>query len=213
MQPISETSRRPAPAPRPQSLAFDGSLLWVGSLETRRIYALDPATWQVTEWASAPGKPWGMVASGKDLRLVCGETEEDHRVIRRYRPDKGFEDEAIACPDDTGSQLSYDGTTLYLSQWYNRAVLALDKSGKVTKRYTAPRGICGQVYVDGQFYLLTTADEASTDYVLTRLDPKTGTTTDVAHVPFQGRALAHDGRQFWSNHREQHEIVSFTLPG
>ncbi len=212
MQPIREVFRRPSPAPRPQSLAFDGTHLWMGSIETSRIYAILPAAWQVGEWASAPGKPWGMTAMGKDLRVLCGETAEDHRVIRRYRPDKGFEDDPLPCPDDTGSQLAYDGTHLHVSQWYNRAVLVLDKRGAVIKRYKAPRGICGMVFVGGSLYLLTTAAEETEDYFLSRLDPQTGEATDVAHVPLQGRALAHDGERFWTNHRERHEIVAFTVP-
>ncbi|MDB5098605.1 MAG: hypothetical protein JWM80_3026 [Cyanobacteria bacterium RYN_339] len=210
MQTITEAARHPSPAPRPQSLTFDGALLWMGSIETRRIYAIRPDDWGVAEWATAPGKPWGMTAMGKDLRVLCGETDEDHRVIRRYRSDKGFEDDALPCPQDTGSQLGYDGTNLHVSQWYNRAVLVLDKGGKVIKTYKAPRGICGQVFVGGQLYLLTTAAEETNEYFLTRLDPKSGVATDVALVPFQGRALAHDGQHFWTNHREQHEIVAFT---
>ena len=161
MQAIIEVARRPSPAPRPQALAFDGASLWIGSIETNRLYAITPATWAVNEWSSAPGKPWGMTAMGKDLRVLCGESAEDHRVIRRFRSEKGFDDEALPCPGDTGSHLSYDGKHLHVSQWYNRLVLALDKHGAVLKTYQAPRGICGQVYVDGAFYLLTTDDEAT----------------------------------------------------
>lgn len=212
MQTIIEVARHPSPAPRPQSLAADGPRLWMGSIETSRIYAIDRESWTVGEWASAPGKPWGMTMMGKDLRVLCGETADDWRIIRRYRADKGFEDDELPCPDDTGSQLSYDGTSLHVSQWYKQVVLALDKGGKVVKTYKAPRGICGQVFVGGMLYVLNTADEDSTPYFLTRIDPKTGQAEDVAHVPFQGRALAHDGEHFWSNHREQHEIVCFRLP-
>lgn len=208
---ITEIHRQPSPAPRPQSLAWDGQRLWMGSLETQRIYAIAPAEWRVTEFATAPGKPWGMTATDKDLRVLCGETEEDHRVIRRYRSDKGFDDDALACPQDTGSQLGYDGKNLHVSQWYNRSVLVLDRGGRVLKTYKAPRGICGQVFVGGMLYLLTTAAEETTEYFLTRLDVTTGEATDVAEVPFQARALAHDGERFWTNHREQHEIVAFDL--
>lgn len=213
MKQITEVLRRPSPVTRPQALAFDGKHLWIGSIDTSRIYALDPETFQVAEFATAPGKPWGMAAMGKELRVLCGEGPEDTRMIRRYRPDKGFEDEGIPCPEDSGSHLAYDGTNLHVSQWYNKLVLAIDKHGKVLKRWQAPRGICGFTIVDGAFYLMTTAAEETTDYYLTRLDPKTGEATDVAQVPFQARALAHDGEKFWTNHREQHEIVAFTVPG
>lgn len=212
MQPIIEVARRPSPAPRPQSLAFDGKSLWMGSIETSRIYAITPDTWVVNEWSTAPGKPWGMTAMGKDIRVLCGETAEDHRVIRRYRTEKGFDDDGLPCPQDTGSQLAYDGTHLHVSQWYNRTVHALDKGGAVIKSYKAPRGICGLVFVAGAFYLLNTDAEDTTDYFITRLDPATGDMTDVAQVPLQGRALAHDGTHFWTNHREQHELVAFALP-
>ena len=61
--------------------------------------------------------------------------------------------------------------------------------------------------------MLTTDDEATTDYWLMRLDPATGQAVEVAHVPFQARGLAFDGTRFWTNHREQHEVVAFTVPG
>jgi len=32
---------------------------------------------------------------------------------------------------------------------------------------------------------------------------------DLARIPFQARALAFDGKNFWTNHREQNQIVSF----
>ena len=37
-----------------------------------------------------------------------------------FVPDTGFSDkERIACPEFTGSYLSYDGGNIYLSQWYS----------------------------------------------------------------------------------------------
>src|SRR5579885_3796279 len=140
MRTITETMRMPSPAPRPQSLAFDGELLWMGSIETCRLYAIDPLHWTVREEAPAPGKPWGMTAMGDELRVICGEGEEDHRVIRRFVPGHGFKNEgAIPCPDDTGSQLGYDGDRLYVSQWYNKKVLSLDSAGAVGSVVDAPR--------------------------------------------------------------------------
>jgi hypothetical protein len=37
--------------------------------------------------------------------------------------------------------------------------------------------------------------------------------TDLARIPFAARALAFDGERFWTNHREQNQIVSFARPG
>jgi len=214
MQDVDEVRRLPSPAPRPQSLAFDGEMLWMGSIETQRIYCIDPVQWRVREEAPAPGKPWGIAALGDELRVICGETEEDHRIIRRFIPGHGFKKDVIPCPDDTGSQLGYDGDRLYVSQWYNRRIISIDETGKPGTIVNVPHGICGQVIFGGVFYLLTTDDEASDKYFLTRVDARNGASRseDVARVPFAGRALAHDGHRFWTNHREQNEIVAFTAP-
>lgn len=214
MQNVTEVVRMLSPAPRPQSLAFDGELLWMGSIDTCRIYAIDPQHWTVREETAAPGKPWGITVMGDELRVICGEGPDDTRIIRRFIPGHGFKnDGAIPCPEDTGSQLGYDGDRLYVSQWYNKKVLSLDADGSVGSAIEAPHGICGQVILNGAFYLLGTDDEESDDYFVTRIDAKNGKpeAQDLARVPFQGRALAFDGTRFWSNHRENNEIVAFTV--
>jgi sugar lactone lactonase YvrE len=208
---VTEALRLPSPAPRPQSLAFDGDKLWMGSIDTNRLYALDPRQWTVIEEAKTPGKPWGMTVVGDEIRVICGEGDEDDRIIRRFVPGHGFKTQhAIECPDKTGSQLSYDGTWLYVSQWYNRRILGLDEQGNVVREIELPRGICGQCYVDGNFFVVTTDDEESDEYFLGKIGGDgTGGFTDLARIPFAARALAYDGARFWSNHREANEIVAF----
>lgn len=215
MKLITELQRLASPAPKPQSLAWDGSVLWMGSRETRQIYALDPVAWNVKWQIAAPGTPYGMTAFGGELRVLCGETADDNRIIRRCLPYRGFDaDWGIPCPDDTGSQLGYDGRRLHVSQWYPKKVITLSDTGAVERIITVPHGICGQVFVDGMLYLMTTDDEETTDYWLTRVDPRSATpkVEDIAHVPFAARALAFDGTRFWTNHREQNQIVSFARP-
>jgi len=215
MNDITELQRLASPAPKPQSLAWDGSTLWMGSRETKRIYGINPATWTVVWESAAPGTPWGMTAVENELRVICGETEGDNRIIRRCIPGRGFDGKfGIPCPDDTGSQLGYDGHRLYLSQWYPQKVLALGDEGQVERVISVPHGICGQVFVDGFIFLVTTDDEEKGDYWLTRVDPRpaTPTITDLARIPFAARALAFDGTRFWTNHREQNQIVSFAPP-
>ena len=185
----------------------------MGSIETQRIYAIDPLQWTVKEESAAPGKPWGMTATGDELRVLCGETAEDDRFIRQFIPGHGFKtSSAIPCPDNTGSHLSYDGKHLFVSQWYKKQLVELDAGGKPGKTLSASRGICGQVYVDGAFYLLTTDDEEHGEYFITLLDPHSVQCTDLAIVPFHARALAYDGTRFWTNHRAENQTVSFTLP-
>ena len=160
MDDITELRRLPSPAPRPQSLAFDGMKLWMGSIATRRICAIDPATWFAHDEVVAPGNPWGIAVVGDELRVVCGEGDDDHRFVRRYIPGHGFKSEgSFPCPDDAGSQLGWDGDRLYLSQWYNKRILSLDEHGHAGSTIDVPHQICGQVVVEGRFYLVTTDDE------------------------------------------------------
>ncbi len=210
MKDVNEALRLPSPAPRPQALAFDGEKLWMGSIETDRLYAINPRQWTLIEEEKVPGKPWGMTVVGDELRVVCGVGEDDDRVIKRFVPGHGFKSQSIECPEATGSQLSFDGTWLYLSQWYNRRILGLDERGNVVRQIDVPHQICGQCYVDGSFYLVTTEDEATNEYFLTRVSVNGETRCeDVARIPFAARALAFDGSRFWTNHREANQIVAF----
>jgi len=209
---IQELRRLASPAPKPQSLAWDGATLWMGSRETKRIYAIDPVAWTVGWGTLAPGTPYGLAVVAGELRVLCSETADDHRIVRRCLPGRGFDaDFALPCPDDTGSQLSYDGAQLYVSQWYPRKLVALGTDGRPGRVIAIPHGICGQVFVDGCFYLVTTDDEATTDYWLTRVDPRPPEPRieDLVRIPFAARALAFDGKDFWTNHREQDQIVAF----
>ncbi|HEY5425458.1 MAG TPA: hypothetical protein VIJ77_02815, partial [Candidatus Tumulicola sp.] len=106
-----------------------------------------------------------------------------------------------------------DGVRLYVSQWYNKRILGIDEKGSVVRTIELPRGICGQCYADGAFYVLTTDDEESSDYFLSRVSVNGGAPNveDLARVPFAARALASDGSRFWTNHREHNEIVAFTI--
>ena len=211
----TEVLRMPSPAPRPQSMAYDGETLWMGSVETSRIYGIDPIHWTVREEMEAPGKPWGMTVMGDELRVLLGEGSDDTRLIKRYIPGHGFKkDGVIPCPGDTGSQLGFDGDRLYVSQWYNKRVISLDADGHQGSVIEAPHGICGQVIVQGVFFLLGTDDEEHGDYFLTRIDAREGQnkTEDIAVLKFPARGLAWDSahNRFWTNHREAHEIVAFT---
>jgi hypothetical protein len=215
MKDIQEIQRLASPAPRPQSLAWDGSTLWMGSRETKRIHAIDPATWKVTWETAAPGTPWGMTSMENELRVLCGETSEDHRIIRRCIPMRGFDaDFRIPCPDDSGSQLGYDGKRLHVSQWYPRKLITLGSKGNVERVVSVPHGICGQVFVGGLVFLVTTDAEETNEYWLTRVDPREAQPRahDIARIPFAARALAFDGTRFWTNHRERDQIVAFARP-
>jgi hypothetical protein len=215
METITELLRLPSPAPKPQSLAMDGTTLWMGSRETARIYAIDLPTWAARDEAQAPAVPWGMTVVGDELRVIYGDDTHDDRVVRRFIPGHGFTAKGgFVCPEGTGSQLGWDGDVLYISQWYNKRILGVDAQGAVLNTVDVPHGVCGQVVVQGRFYLVTTDDEANGDYWLTRVDARgeNPVCEDLAIIPFPARALAFDGERFWTNHREADQIVAFARP-
>jgi hypothetical protein len=212
---VIELLRLPSPAPKPQSIAADGTVLWIGSRETCRLYAVDRMTWTARDEGEAPGVPWGMTVVGDELRIIHGEGDDDDRVVKRMIPGRGFQKHgSFRAPDGTGSQLGWDGDVLYISQWYNKRIVGVDAQGAVLSTVAVPHGICGQVIVEGKFYLVTTDDEEHGTYWLTRVDARGDEPVceDLAIIPFRARALAFDGERFWTNHREADQVVAFARP-
>jgi len=211
---ITERQRLASPAPTPQALTWDGSALWMGSRDLRRIYGIEVKTWTVFEEVEAPGIPWAAVSTPEGLRVTSGEGPEDDRYLHRYLPGKGFsENERVPCPEFTGSYLSYDGEHLYLSQWYKHRILKLDPSGSILREIAIHAEICGHVFVDGMIYVLRGTEQGEGDWRIARLNPREETPQieELARVPFQCRSLAYDGSHFWTNHREADQIISFAV--
>jgi hypothetical protein len=212
---IIERGRFPSPAPAPQALASDGKKLWMGSRDLRRIYVIDPQKWEVLEQKEPPGIPWAAVATNGTLHFTIGEGPDDDRYIRRFVPKVGFsEEDKITCPEFTGSYLSYDGESLYLSQWYKHRILKLDASGNIIRVIDIGAEVSGHAFVDGMICVLRGTEQNGESWTIARLDPRQEKpeVKDVAIVPFACRSLTFDGTNFWSNHRAANEIVSFALP-
>lgn len=217
MNSIVELQRLASPVPRPQALYIDGQTLWLSSRTTSKLYTVDRAAWKVTSEMSAPDgtAPWGITKAGGEFFVVCGTdlSTVDDRTIRRVVPGQGFDPQFCwRCPNLMGSHLSHTGEALVLSQWYEKKLIVLDADGQPTCVYGSPHGIVGHCFTHGVFYLATTNAEETDDYWLSRLDPATGRTEDLARIGFAARALAFDGENFWTNHRERDQIVSFKLP-
>jgi len=97
---IIEKRRQASPAVTPQALAWDGKkkVLWMGSRDLRRIYAIDAESWAVVEEREAPGVPWAAVAINGEVRFTIGEGADDDRYVYRYTPEGGFS-KMFTCPD------------------------------------------------------------------------------------------------------------------
>src|SRR5215211_2138406 len=213
--PVEILRRQPAPAVAPQALAWHDGMLWIGSRDLRRVYRVDSKSWTILEEIAAPGIPWAAVSVGHALWFTLGEGEEDDRYLHRFVPGTGFaRDERIACPDFTGSYLSFDGSNLYLSQWYQHRILKLDDKGNILESIEVQEEICGHTCVDGKLYVLRGTEQDGEQWRISRLDLQNGrgAIEDLATIPFQSRSLTFDGEQFWSNHRAADTTIAFTLP-
>jgi len=126
----------------------------MGSRDLRRIYVIDAKKWEVLQEKEPPGIPWAAVATNGTLRFTIGEGSNDDRYIRRFVPDVGFsEANKIACPEFTGSYLSYDGENIYLSQWYKHRILKLDAKGNIVRAIDIGAEISGHAFVNGMIYV------------------------------------------------------------
>jgi len=120
----------------------------------------------------------------------------------------------FACPDFTGSFLSFGGEHYYLSQWYKGQIHQMDDTGKIGRTIEIGAEICGHTFVDGIIYVLRGAEKPNEEWRIARLDPREETPEikDLAIVPFACRSLTFDGEHFWANHRAANETVAFDLP-
>jgi hypothetical protein len=219
MKSITELQRRPAPMPKPQAIFVDGGTLWLSSRATKKFYAVDRATLGITWESAVPNGDtvWGATKWGEDVYVVCGvdAVDVDARRICRVRPGVGFDPAfSLPCPDGMGSHISHDGTSLVLSQWYPQKLISIGAYGQPGRVLRAPHPIVGHCYAQGAFYLATTTNEESAhDYFIERLDPATWKCETLARLGFSARGLAFDGTNFWTNHRDQNEIVAFAPVG
>ncbi len=216
LAPLDEIVRIPSPAATPQSLAHDGESLWLGSFETAFVYGIDPKQGRVFEKTAAPGRPIGSTCVGDELRFVISQNGEgDNRFIRRYLPGHGFKShDAIACPDDTGSFLAFDGKRLWLTQRYNKRVLELDAALAPVRTIEIGEEILGAAWVGERLYLSMWLGRDRGGCRIGYVEPNAAvpTLTFAAQSPFVGVSLARDGDRLWTNDFKRNEIVAFAIP-
>ena len=218
MKEIAEVKRYPAPAVTPQALAWKGEQLWMSSRDLGTLYRVETSEWKIAEEIDPPGVVWAAVATNDGWRFTIGKGLNDDRYVYRYTKTDGFT-KLFACPEFTGSYLSFDGEHLYLSQWYNGLVLKYDWKGNILREINVGEEICGHTFADGMMYVLRGREnkdmpDKSEEWRLVRLDPKEERppVEELATIPFAARSLTFDGAKFWSNHRAANETVSFVSP-
>jgi hypothetical protein len=210
---VIEQRRLRAPTVTPQALAWDGHALWMSSRDLGTLYKVDRQEWRTVDEIDPPGIVWAAVATNGAMHFTIGKGLNDDRYVYRYSADAGFI-RLFACPDFTGSYLSYDGEHLYLSQWYKHRLLKFDVAGHIIGEIDVGAEVCGHTFVDGLIYVLRGQEQPSEDWRIARLDPREQRPIieDLAVVPFAARSLTFDGEFFWSNYRAQDLTMGFTLP-
>ena len=215
---ITGQKRFQSPIATPQALAWDGKQLWLSSRDLGTLYKIDIDTWKVVEEIDPPGVVWAGVSLGdSEMRFTIGKGLNDDRYVYRYASDKGFT-KLFACPDFTGSYVSFDGEHFYFSQWYKGDVHQVEDSGEIQRTINVSAEICGHTCVDRMLYVIRGRENKdvpgkSEEWRLSRLDPRDGARIeDIATIPFASRSLTFDGEHFWSNHRAANEIIAFSLP-
>jgi hypothetical protein len=218
MNEIAGIQRHTSPTVTPQALAWDGKQLWMSSRDLGTLFRVDPDDWKVGEDLDPPGTVWAAVSTNDGWRFTIGKGLNDDRYVYRYDSEKGFR-RMFACPEFTGSYLSFDGNHLYLSQWYKGLILKLDQQGNVLREIDVGEEICGHTFVDGMIYVLRGREnknmpDKAEEWRIARLSPREEKPRvhDLASIPFAARSLTFDGDKFWSNHRAADETISFCVP-
>jgi hypothetical protein len=221
---VVEQKRFESPAPAPQALTVFEGKLWMGSRDLRRLYQLDLVTGKVRSEQECPGTPWAAVTTSGSMRFTIGEGADDDRYVTEYAERFASGDSSargqdglparFACPDFTGSYLSWDGSNLYLSQWYKHRILQFDRDGQIARSVDIDGEVSGHAYVNGKIYVLRGTEQNGEKWRIGQFDPTDDrpTVKDIARVPFACRSLTFDGTNFWSNHRAANAIISFALP-
>ena len=219
MDQIIEKQRVAAPCTTPQMVAWGGQQLWMSSRDLGMLYRIEMGNGlKVAEEIDPPGVIWAGVATNDGWRFTIGKGLNDDRYVYRYTAADGFT-KLFACPDFTGSYLSFDGRHLYLSQWYTGDIHQIDDSGSISSTINVGAEICGHTFADGSLYVLRGQENKNIpnkaeEWRIARLDPKEKTpkVEDLASIPFASRSLTFDGTNFWSNHRAANETIAFALP-
>lgn len=218
MAPINEKRRLASPCVTPQALAWEGEEFWLSSRDLGTLYQIEPNEWKIVDELDPPGVVWAGVRTNDGWRFTIGKGLNDDRHVYRYTADEGFV-RLFACPEFTGSYLSFDGKHLYLSQWYKGTIHQVDDTGKISRTLEIGAEICGHTFAEGKLYVVRGQENKdvpgkSEEWKLACLDPteETPAVQDLAEIPFAARSLAFDGENFWSNHRAANETVAFARP-
>jgi outer membrane protein assembly factor BamB len=187
---------RPKPTAATVGLAWDGTRLWAGDFDSHSLVVLD-ADGTTNTTFPAPGRPVGLAFAEARLAAVISHPETDHRTIRFFDPAAGaWLDRSVRCPDDSGSQLAWDGGHLWLSQRYKKTLLQLHPDGTVKHSIDIPYEITGFYWIGATAWMNVRVEQGFSD--VAKRGPGASRPALVERVPGSLASLAYDGEAFWT---------------
>ena len=205
------THTLPKPAKNIVGLAWDGSALWAGDWETCMLFRLDVGG-KIQAQFEAPGRMYGMTFIDGALLSVIGDPQTDDRSIHRFNASTGSWDAAaMRCPDDTGSQLSWDGQRLWLSQRYNKRVLRLSPQGAIEHEIEVPAEVIGIHWSGPALWANLRFDKGASD--ITRFEREGAPAERLERYPSSFVSLAFDGDGFWMSDLRGPTMIKASPPG
>jgi sugar lactone lactonase YvrE len=199
------------PAPSVVGLAWDGASLWAGDWETCTLFRL-AADGAIQAQFAAPGRMVGMTFVDGTLLAVISDQESDDRSIHRFNPSDGsWETGATRCPDDTGSQLSWDGDRLWLSQRHNKRIVRLTPAGSVEHEIEMPAEVTGIHWSGPALWANLRFEKGVSD--ITRFVREGAPGERLERYLSGFVSLAFDGSGFWMSDLRGTTIVKASPPG
>jgi hypothetical protein len=187
---------RSKPSASTVGLAWDGAHLWAGDYDSQSLYLLEDDG-SKNEAFAAPGRLVGLAFTDVLLAAVVSHPESDHRTIRFFDPaTRLWLDRSVRCPDDTGSQLAWDGGHLWLTQRYNKLLLQLHDDGTVKHSIDVPYEVTGLNWIGATAWMNLRVEKGFSD--VAKRGPGAAQPVMVERFPGSLASLAYDGECFWT---------------
>ena len=117
----------------------------------------------------------------------------------------------MRCPDDTGSQLAWDGRHLWLSQRYHKRALRLADDGSIEQEFPLPAEVTGIYWSGPALWANLRMEKGASDIVRFANGPQTPELLE--HYEQGLVSLAYDGSGFWMSDLRGTTLIKAAPPG
>lgn len=148
----------PEPAPNIEGLTYDGANIWVANPEDDLLHKVDFSSGAILATFPAPGGdtalwggPDGLAWDGANLWVMADSNDEPHQIYK-VDPTNGNVITSFPSPGPESDGLTFDGTSLYLSDSQNNRIYILDPSdGSAIDSFVVAGGRLEDLAWDGDY--------------------------------------------------------------